>query len=172
MEKGIRLMLASRSAKVKHSAISGKSHGVRNLPGSPSSSAFSRFFSSFLLDGYGIEDFGLGFRALTGAIIGSEIGEVTGSDVKIRDSDWTTRGWTSSVLSLLKNPPLKHFIFEKPELGKQELGKLEVGKLRVDKQEWEENQEDEFDLTSSEDDSWSNAFTISLSSAPSGEIPE
>nr|GFA22172.1 hypothetical protein [Tanacetum cinerariifolium] len=38
--------------------------------------------------------------------------------------------------------------------------------------EWEENQEDEFDLTSSEDDSWSNAFTISLSSATSGEIPE
>nr|GFC06650.1 hypothetical protein [Tanacetum cinerariifolium] len=35
-----------------------------------------------------------------------------------------------------------------------ELGKLEVGKPGVDKQEQEENQEDEFDLTSSEDDSW------------------
>nr|GFC28883.1 hypothetical protein [Tanacetum cinerariifolium] len=40
------------------------------------------------------------------------------------------------------------------ELDKQEIGKLEVGKPRVDKQEREENQEDEFDLTSSEDDSW------------------
>nr|GFC28089.1 hypothetical protein [Tanacetum cinerariifolium] len=51
----------------------------------------------------------------------------------------------------LKNPPLKHLVFEKPELDKQELGKLEVGKLGVDKQA--ENQKVEFDLTSSEDDS-------------------
>nr|GEW62682.1 hypothetical protein [Tanacetum cinerariifolium] len=29
------------------------------------------------------------------------IGELTGSKVKIGDSDWTTRGWTSSVLLLL-----------------------------------------------------------------------
>nr|GEW68480.1 putative reverse transcriptase domain-containing protein [Tanacetum cinerariifolium] len=49
----------------------------------------------------------------------------------------------------LKNPPSKHLVFEEPELCK-----LQVRKLRVDKQEWEENQEDEFDLTSSEDDSW------------------
>nr|GFC64229.1 hypothetical protein [Tanacetum cinerariifolium] len=45
-------------------------------------------------------------------------------------------------------------MFEEPELDKQELGKLEVGKPGDDKQEWEENQEVEFDLTSSEDDSW------------------
>nr|GFD19746.1 hypothetical protein [Tanacetum cinerariifolium] len=51
-------------------------------------------------------------------------------------------------------PPLKHLVFEEPKLDKQELGKLEVGKPRVDKQEREENQEDEFDLTSSEDESW------------------
>nr|GEU60922.1 putative ribonuclease H-like domain-containing protein [Tanacetum cinerariifolium] len=49
------------------------------------------------------------------------------------------------------------------ELGRQEPGKLE---------EREENQEVKFDLTSSEDDSKSNAFTISLSSATSGEIPK
>ncbi|GJS53123.1 hypothetical protein Tco_0626485 [Tanacetum coccineum] len=36
MERGIKLMLALRSAKAKHSAISGKLHGMRNLPGSPS----------------------------------------------------------------------------------------------------------------------------------------
>nr|GEX69912.1 hypothetical protein [Tanacetum cinerariifolium] len=60
------------------------------------------------------------------------------------------RGWNLR----LKNPPSKHIVFEELELGKQELGKLEVGKQGVDKQEREENQEDEFDLTSSEDDSW------------------
>nr|GEZ47760.1 hypothetical protein [Tanacetum cinerariifolium] len=55
---------------------------------------------------------------------------------------------------LMKNPPLKHLVFEESELDKQELGKLEVGKPGVDKQEREENQEVEFDLTSSEDNSW------------------
>nr|GEU66811.1 hypothetical protein [Tanacetum cinerariifolium] len=49
----------------------------------------------------------------------------------------------------LKNPPLKHLVFEEPELGK-----LEVGKPGVDKQEREENQEVKFDLISSEDDNW------------------
>nr|GFD37285.1 hypothetical protein [Tanacetum cinerariifolium] len=39
----------------------------------------------------------------------------------------------------LKNSPSKHLVFEEPELDKQELGG---------------NQEVEFDLTSSEDDSW------------------
>nr|GFD57059.1 hypothetical protein [Tanacetum cinerariifolium] len=51
-------------------------------------------------------------------------------------------------------PPLKHLVFEEPELDKQELGKLEVGKPGVNKQERDENQEDEFDLTSLVDDSW------------------
>nr|GEY87456.1 hypothetical protein [Tanacetum cinerariifolium] len=91
----------------------------------------------------------------------------------------------------LKNPPSKHLVFEEPELDKQKLGKLEVGKPGVDKQEpeldkqelgklevgkprvdkQEENQGVEFDLTSSKDDR-SNGFTISLSSAASGEIPK
>nr|GFD14126.1 hypothetical protein [Tanacetum cinerariifolium] len=53
----------------------------------------------------------------------------------------------------LKNSPSKHLVFEASELDKQELGKLEVGKPGVDKQEREENQEVEFDLTSSKDDS-------------------
>nr|GFC05034.1 hypothetical protein [Tanacetum cinerariifolium] len=52
--------------------------------------AFSRFLSSFLLDGYGIEAFGVGFEALTGAIAGSEIREAMGLEVKIGNSDWTT----------------------------------------------------------------------------------
>nr|GFA92198.1 reverse transcriptase domain-containing protein [Tanacetum cinerariifolium] len=34
----------------------------------------------------------------------------------------------------LKNPPLKHLVFEEPKLDKQELGKLDVGKHGVDKQ--------------------------------------
>nr|GFD40792.1 hypothetical protein [Tanacetum cinerariifolium] len=54
-------------------------------------------------------------------------------------------------INLAKNHPSKHFVFEEPELDKQELSKLEVGKPRVDKQG--ENQEVEFDLTSSEEDS-------------------
>nr|GFC81037.1 hypothetical protein [Tanacetum cinerariifolium] len=61
-----------RSASAKHSAIPGKSQGIKNLPGSPNFLAF-----------------GLGFEALTGAIAGSEIGEVTGLEIKIGDSDWT-----------------------------------------------------------------------------------
>nr|GEZ19055.1 reverse transcriptase domain-containing protein [Tanacetum cinerariifolium] len=43
----------------------------------------------------------------------------------------------------LKNPLLKHLVFEEPELGRQEPGKLVVRKPGVDKQE--ENQEVEFD---------------------------
>nr|GEZ80687.1 hypothetical protein [Tanacetum cinerariifolium] len=35
IERGIKLMLALRSARAKHSSNSGKSHGMRNLPGSP-----------------------------------------------------------------------------------------------------------------------------------------
>nr|GFA32632.1 hypothetical protein [Tanacetum cinerariifolium] len=48
----------------------------------------------------------------------------------------------------------RHLVFEKPELDNQELVKLEVGKPGVDKQERKENQEVEFDLTSSDEDSW------------------
>nr|GEZ12622.1 hypothetical protein [Tanacetum cinerariifolium] len=71
-DNGMRFMLAPRSAKAKHSSIPEKSHGMRNLPGSPS------FF---------------GFEALTGA--------TTGSEFSIGVSIWTTEGWTSLVLSLL-----------------------------------------------------------------------
>nr|GFC41227.1 hypothetical protein [Tanacetum cinerariifolium] len=87
-------MLALRSASARHSAILGKSHSIKNLPGSPSFSALSRFLSSFLLDGYGIDAYGLGLEALTGVIDGLEIREVTGLG-------WTSRGWTSSVFPLL-----------------------------------------------------------------------
>nr|GFC39684.1 hypothetical protein [Tanacetum cinerariifolium] len=102
-------------------------------------------------------------------ITGSEIGEVALCPLsplfifhhlrKKRRRRWNLR---------LKNPPLKHLVFEEQELDKQELDKQEPGKL----EEQEENQDDEFDLTSSDDDSWSNAFTIFLSSATSGEIPK
>nr|GEU52706.1 hypothetical protein [Tanacetum cinerariifolium] len=55
----MRFMLAPRSVKAKHSSIPGKSHGMRNLPGSL--------------------DFS-GFRALTGATTGSATGETTDSE--------------------------------------------------------------------------------------------
>nr|GFC33018.1 hypothetical protein [Tanacetum cinerariifolium] len=43
----------------------------------------------------------LGFGALTGATTGSMMGATMGSEFKIGDSAWTTRGWTSLVLPLL-----------------------------------------------------------------------
>nr|GFC00875.1 hypothetical protein [Tanacetum cinerariifolium] len=38
---------------------------------------------------------------LTEEAICSMIGVITGSEFRFRDSVWTTRGWTSLVLSLL-----------------------------------------------------------------------
>ncbi|GKD76394.1 hypothetical protein Tco_1339015, partial [Tanacetum coccineum] len=49
IERGIRLMLAPRSTKAKHSFISGKSHGIRNLPWSPSFSFTGVFVNSIIL---------------------------------------------------------------------------------------------------------------------------
>nr|GEW31609.1 hypothetical protein [Tanacetum cinerariifolium] len=110
-EKCIRLMLAPRSAKAKHSAFPGKSHGIKNLPGSPSFSGnfFRRTAEQCSFSGvlanlqslFLIEVLKLGLGALIGEITGSMVGELTGSEVKIRDLDWTTGGWTSSVLQLL-----------------------------------------------------------------------
>nr|GEZ70278.1 hypothetical protein [Tanacetum cinerariifolium] len=61
------------------------------------------------------------------------VGELTGLEVRIGDSYWTTGCWVSSVLPLLKNPPSKHLVFEESELDKQELGvdglKLGLGAL-------------------------------------------
>nr|GFB02833.1 hypothetical protein [Tanacetum cinerariifolium] len=74
-DNGVRLMLAPGSAKAKHSAFPGKSHGIKNLPGSPR-----------------IEGLWLGLGALTEEATGLMVGELTGSEVKIEDSDWTTRG--------------------------------------------------------------------------------
>ncbi|GJY57398.1 hypothetical protein Tco_0456513 [Tanacetum coccineum] len=53
MESGIRLMLAPRSARAKHSSNSGKSHGIRNLPGSPnfSGNVFRMTAEQFSLTG-------------------------------------------------------------------------------------------------------------------------
>nr|GFA33224.1 hypothetical protein [Tanacetum cinerariifolium] len=141
-DKGIRFMLVPRSAKAKHSAFPGKSQGMRNLPRSPS--FLGNFFRRTAEQCLG---------ALTGEITGLLVGQLTGSEVRIGDLDWTTGGWTSLMLPLLKNPPSRHLMFEEPELCKQELGKLKVEKPRVDKQEREENQEVKFDLTSSKDDS-------------------
>nr|GEZ36598.1 reverse transcriptase domain-containing protein [Tanacetum cinerariifolium] len=112
---------------------------------------------------------------------GSMIGELTGSEVRIRDSVRKTEGWMSSVLPLLVGITVS-FVASgsfSTTLGRKEGGgrapELEVEALSeftnlVSKSG--ENQEVKFDLTSSEDDNWSNAFTISLSSATSGEIPK
>ncbi|GJS43910.1 hypothetical protein Tco_0568953 [Tanacetum coccineum] len=66
MESGIRLMLAPRSARAKHSSNSGKSHGEHlrsnitmwrfrkiSMNFKAKRSSFSRTFSLFTLDGYG-----------------------------------------------------------------------------------------------------------------------
>nr|GEV19494.1 reverse transcriptase domain-containing protein [Tanacetum cinerariifolium] len=49
------------------------------------------------------------FKALTGATTGLMMGATSGSEFKIRDSVWTTEGWTSLVLPLLvgcmEDPP-------------------------------------------------------------------
>nr|GEV15488.1 hypothetical protein [Tanacetum cinerariifolium] len=45
MDNGMRFMLASRSAKAKHSSIPEKSHGIRNLLGSPSFSGMDEFLA-------------------------------------------------------------------------------------------------------------------------------
>nr|GEX44712.1 reverse transcriptase domain-containing protein [Tanacetum cinerariifolium] len=51
--------------------------------------------------GGGIEGLKLGLGTLTGEVTCSMVGELTGSEVRIRDLDWITGGWTSSVLLLL-----------------------------------------------------------------------
>nr|GEX21363.1 hypothetical protein [Tanacetum cinerariifolium] len=179
----------------------------------------------------------LGLGALTGEVTGSMIGELNGSKVKIGDLDWITRGWTSSVLSLLvgctvsfvasglfsitigkksqrwnlrsiiRHTTLSSDCFQitsrvsngvarkstrarsRGIVGVHKLGE-QIGQISqfilnvftlslyishnhiISLNEREENPEVKFDLTSSEDESWSNAFTISLSLATSGEIPE
>nr|GFA03121.1 reverse transcriptase domain-containing protein [Tanacetum cinerariifolium] len=92
----------------------------------------------------------LGFKALTRAATGSMVGATTGSEFKIRDSVWTTRGWTSLVLLLsyfelvivlpgrVPEPEdeashfkVKESGVDEPELGKPELDKLVLDKLKV-----------------------------------------
>nr|GFA52149.1 hypothetical protein [Tanacetum cinerariifolium] len=256
MDNGMRLMLASRSASVKHSTIPGKSHGIRNLPGSPSFSSnffrrtteqcsFSGVLASsqslallvnkLLIDG---PNFGIKIRASAKLILKFNLQRFgkkfhsqeleiqsgqpeVGRLQKKRRQRWNLRSiirhTTSSsdclqITSRVSNGVARKSTrvrsrdtvgvhkLEEPDFDKQELGKLEVGKPRVDKRSmveivsqilifietvlivplielnilivWTgENQEVEFDLTSSEDDNWNNAFTISLSSTTSGEIP-
>nr|GFC41850.1 hypothetical protein [Tanacetum cinerariifolium] len=64
------------------------------------------------------------FEALTGAITCLEIGEETGSEVKIGDLDWTTRGWMSSVLPLLVGCSVSFFtsVSFSTTLGREEGG--------------------------------------------------
>nr|GEU73447.1 reverse transcriptase domain-containing protein [Tanacetum cinerariifolium] len=65
----------------------------------------NRNLLSYRSDNYlgppGIEGLKLGLGALTGEATGSMIGELTSSEFKIGDSVETTRGWTSSVPTLL-----------------------------------------------------------------------
>nr|GFD12702.1 reverse transcriptase domain-containing protein [Tanacetum cinerariifolium] len=50
-DNGMRFMLAPRSVKAKHSSIPGKSHGIRNLPGSLSFSEYSQEVLGFSVSG-------------------------------------------------------------------------------------------------------------------------
>nr|GEW37259.1 reverse transcriptase domain-containing protein [Tanacetum cinerariifolium] len=145
-KNGIRLMLAPRLSKAKHSAIPGKSHGIKHLPGSPN------FLGNFLrrttekCSFNGVWAISLNFSLFLIKALRVE------SNYRLRD--WRSNGlrsedWLFRLDNLrVKNPLLKNLMFEESELGK-----LEVGKPGVDKQERKENQEVEFDLTSSEDDS-------------------
>nr|GEY53433.1 hypothetical protein [Tanacetum cinerariifolium] len=78
-------------------------------------------------------------EALTGEVTGLEIGELTGLEVRIRDSVWKTEGWMSLVLSLLKNPPSKHLVFEEPELDNKKRSRADHDKKSVKKQKPEED---------------------------------
>nr|GFB64048.1 hypothetical protein [Tanacetum cinerariifolium] len=80
-----------------------------------------RFLSSFLLDGYGIDACGLGLEALTGVIVGSEIGE---PQVHFPPPE---EGKKMEVEFKLRNPPSKHLVFEEPTLDRQRPDKLVVG---------------------------------------------
>nr|GEZ31044.1 reverse transcriptase domain-containing protein [Tanacetum cinerariifolium] len=71
---------------------------MRNLPGSLSFS-----------DGYGIDGFWLGFRALTGAATGSTMEATMGLEFRIGVSFWTTGGWKSLVLPLLGGGTVNSF---------------------------------------------------------------
>nr|GEY40498.1 integrase, catalytic region, zinc finger, CCHC-type, peptidase aspartic, catalytic [Tanacetum cinerariifolium] len=115
MDNGMRFMLAPRSTKAKHSSIPEKSHGMRNLPRSPSFSGS--------LDGYGIDDFGLGFGALTGASTGSEFGG-TMSFVTLVSRFTTLGGEEESQLAVeesgLDEPEFGNLGLDKPVLDKLE----------------------------------------------------
>ncbi|GJX00351.1 hypothetical protein Tco_0184264 [Tanacetum coccineum] len=109
-------MLAPRSARAKHSSNSGKSHGIRNLPGSPnfSGNVFRMTAEQFSLTGvlvnskiliFGVQSF-LEHRCKLRHVVGEhphgdrygkvvlDLGMTTGS------STWTIGGWTSLVLLL------------------------------------------------------------------------
>nr|GFC69953.1 hypothetical protein [Tanacetum cinerariifolium] len=101
----------------------------------------------FLLDGYGIDAYGLGLEVLTGVIVGSEIGEPQvyfPPQRKERRWRWHLRvpefkveavlAFTNLVIKSLRNPLSKHLVFEEPKLDREGPDKLVVGKQRVGKQ--------------------------------------
>nr|GEY08058.1 hypothetical protein [Tanacetum cinerariifolium] len=154
-------MLAPRSASAKHSAIPGKSHGIRNLHGSPNFSGnfLRRIAEQCLFNGVRAISLNFSLFPIKDLRVEANLGKRIKASAKLISKLISLKIW-------LKNPPLKHLVFEEPEFGKKELGKLEVGKPRVDKQEREENQEVKFDLTSSEDDSCKNEHLHMLHNFP------
>nr|GFB27299.1 hypothetical protein [Tanacetum cinerariifolium] len=84
------------------------------------------------LDGYGIDGFWLGFRALTGATTGSATGATTGSEFGTRVSTWTTG--VTVLLGRVLEPKdeasqlaVEESRVDEPELGNPGLDKLEAG---------------------------------------------
>ncbi|GJT88920.1 hypothetical protein Tco_1070637 [Tanacetum coccineum] len=98
--------------KAKQSSIPGKSH------------AFSRRLSSLRLEGYGIDDFGLGIGALTGATTGSEFGaeKKTVVERSVPEPEVEAVLEFTNLESIFENHPSTHLVFAEPELGKVELG--------------------------------------------------
>nr|GEU62377.1 reverse transcriptase domain-containing protein [Tanacetum cinerariifolium] len=123
----MRFMLASRSAKAKHSSISRKSHGMRNLPGSPSFSGnFLRriveqsLFSGVLANSY---SFSLLVR------LWSTNGSFNGLN------KWEQQRAQNLVLEFQSGQPESQLALEESGLDELELSDPKLGKPVLDKLE-------------------------------------
>nr|GEX35542.1 hypothetical protein [Tanacetum cinerariifolium] len=79
--------------------------------------------------------FDLGLGALTGEATGSMIEEITGSELRIRDSVGITEGWTSSVLPLIEGLWLG-FGAQTGEATGSMIGELTGSEVKIGDSDW------------------------------------